>query len=95
MKGTPTPTRWSWTVEPSHSVTITVNDPSNTDVTADPADLTFTPVNWDTAQTVTVTVAQDNGHDDEDGTVTHTAASTDTKYSWNIHRQRIGECDRR
>ena len=66
--------------QPTHSVTITVNDPSNTDVTADPADLTFTTTNWDTAQTVTVTAAQDSGHDDEDGTVTHTAASTDTKY---------------
>ena len=80
MKGTPTRTRWSWTVKPTHSVTITVNDPSNTDVTADPASLTFTTVNWDTAQTVTVTASQDSGHDDEDGTVTHTAASTDTKY---------------
>ena len=67
--------------QPTHNVTITVNDPSNTDVTADPADLTFTPSNWDTAQTVTVTAAQDSGHDDEDGTVTHTAASTDTKYA--------------
>ena len=66
--------------QPTHNVTITVNDPSNTDVTADPADLTFTPTNWDTAQTVTVTASQDSGHDDEDGTVTHTAASTDTKY---------------
>ena len=66
--------------QPTHNVTITVNDPSNTDVTADPADLTFTPTNWDTAQTVTVTASQDGGHDDEDGTVTHTAASTDTKY---------------
>ena len=80
MKGTRTPTPWSWTVNPTHNVTITVNDPSNTDVTADPADLTFTPSNWDTAQTVTVTAAQDSGHDDEDGTVTHTAASADTKY---------------
>ena len=67
--------------EPTHDVTITVNDPSNTDVTAEPADLTFTPSNWDTAQTVTVTASQDNGHDDEDGTVTHTAASADTKYA--------------
>ena len=66
--------------QPTHDVTITVNDPSNTDVTAEPADLTFTPSNWDTSQTVTVTASQDNGHDDEDGTVTHTAASTDTKY---------------
>ena len=66
--------------QPTHDVTITVNDPSNTDVTADPADLTFTPANWDTAQTVTVSAAQDSGHDDENGTVTHTASSTDTKY---------------
>ena len=66
--------------QPTRNVTITVNDPSNTDVTADPADLTFTPTNWDTAQTVTVSASQDSGHDDEDGTVTHTAASTDTKY---------------
>ena len=50
-------------------------------MTADPADLTFTPTNWDTAQTVTVSASQDSGHDDEDGTVTHTAASTDAKYS--------------
>ena len=66
--------------QPTHDVTITVNDPSNTDVTAEPADLAFTPSNWDTAQTVTVSVSQDGGHDDEDGTVTHTAASTDAKY---------------
>ena len=66
--------------QPTHDVTITVNDPSNTDVTADPADLTFTPANWDTAQTVTVSAAQDSGHDDEDGTVTHTASSSDAKY---------------
>ena len=65
---------------PTHTVTVTVNDPSNTDVTAEPASLTFTTGNWDTAQTVTVTVSQDSGHEDEDATVTHTAASTDTKY---------------
>ena len=67
--------------QPTHNVTITINDPSNTDVTADPADLTFTTGNWNVAQTVTVTASQDSGHDDEDGTVTHTAASTDTKYA--------------
>ena len=66
---------------PTHNVTITVNDPSNTDITADPADLTFTPSNWNTARTVTVSASHDSGHDDEDGTVTHTAASTDTKYA--------------
>ena len=66
--------------QPTHSVTITVNDPSNTDVTTEPASLTFTTTTWATAQTVTVTASQDTGHDDEDGTVTHTAASTDAEY---------------
>ncbi len=66
--------------QPTHSVTIAVNDPSNTDVTAEPASLTFTTTDWDTAQTVTVSASQDSGHDDEDATVTHTATSSDAKY---------------
>ncbi len=57
---------------PSGTVTVTINDPTdNTDVTADPASLTFTTSNWDQAQTVTVRAAQDNDADDETATVTH------------------------
>ena len=68
--------------KPTHSVTVTVNDPTdNTDVTADPASLTFTNGNWSTAQTVTVSAAQDAGSNDETATVTHTVTSTDAKYS--------------
>ena len=55
--------------EPAGDVTVTILDPSdNSDVTADPASLTFTTDNWDILQTVTVAAAQDN--DDDDGTAT-------------------------
>ena len=63
--------------EPTGNVTVTITDPTdNTDVTADPASLTFTTTDWNTAQTVTVTAAQDGDAADETATVTHTAAST-------------------
>ncbi len=45
-------------VQPTSDVVITVSS-DNTDVTVSPATLTFTPSNWDTAQTVTVAAAQD------------------------------------
>ena len=43
---------------PSSNVVITVTS-GNMDVTVSPARLTFTPANWNTAQTVTVRAAQD------------------------------------
>ena len=67
--------------QPTHSVTVTVNDPANTDVTADPASLTFTTANWAATQTVRVTVGEDDDALDETATITHTAASTDAKYA--------------
>ena len=64
--------------QPSQNLTVTITDPAdNTDVTASPATLTFTTVNWSTAQTVAVTAAQDDEADDETATVTHAVASTD------------------
>ena len=63
--------------QPTGDVTVTVKDPTdNTDVTADPASLTFTPADWDDAQEVTVSAAQDDDDQDESATVTHEAAST-------------------
>ena len=44
---------------PSGNVVISVAVSDNSDVTVSPATLTFTSSNWDTAQTVTVTAAQD------------------------------------
>ena len=64
--------------QPTGDVTVTVNDPSNTDITASPESLTFTPDNWDEEQTVTVTAVDDEIDDDsETMTLTHTVASPD------------------
>ena len=64
---------------PSADVTVTLTQPTNTDVTVDTdtntADnqdtLTFTTVNWNVAQTVTVSVANDATADDESATIAH------------------------
>ena len=67
--------------EPSADVTVTINDPTdNTDVTAEPADLTFTSTDWNTAQTVTVSAAHDADATSETATVTHTVNSSDSNY---------------
>ena len=63
--------------QPTSSVTVTVNDPTNTDVTADPASLTFSTSNWATAQTVTVSAAEDDDSTRDTATVTHTFAGGD------------------
>ena len=61
--------------QPTGDVTVTIVDPTdNTDVTAEPAALTFTTTNWDTAQTVTVSAVQDGDTDDDRATVTHTVS---------------------
>ena len=63
--------------EPTGNVTVIINDPTNTHVTADPADLTFTPDNWDETQTVTITVAADDEADDNTASVTHSVSGGD------------------
>ena len=68
--------------QPTADVVVTINDPTgNTDVTADPASLTFSTSDWSSSQTVTVNAAHDTDADDETATVTHTVTSTDTSYS--------------
>ena len=58
--------------QPAGDVVVTVTDPTdNTDVTADPASLTFTTDNWDEEQAVTVSAAQDAAAQDESATVKH------------------------
>ena len=46
--------------EPAGDVTVTVGGYSGTDVSLDETELTFTPGNWSTAQTVTVTAVEDD-----------------------------------
>ena len=67
--------------QPTADVTVTINDPSNTDVIAEPASLTFSSTDWNSPKTVTVDAAQDADADDETATVTHAVTSTDSKYS--------------
>ena len=84
----------SYTVElsaaPTHDVTveITSDDP---DVTPSPGTLTFMPVTWDTAQTVTVTSREDYDIWDETATLTHVGRSDDPNYDGSgvIRRQKV------
>ena len=68
-------------IQPTADVTVTVAGHAGTDVTPAPATLTFTPSNWDTAQTVTVTAADDTDTTDDTVTLTHSATSADSDYS--------------
>ena len=63
--------------EPAGNVTVTPGGISDTDLSLDETSLTFTSENWDTAQSVEVTAAQDDGDDDESATITHTVTSSD------------------
>ena len=63
--------------EPTDQVTVAITGHSGTDLTLDTTSLTFTTANWGTAQTVTVTVAQDDDGTDDTATLTHTASGGD------------------
>ncbi len=60
--------------EPTGQVTVAVTGHSGTDLTLDTASLTFTTASWNTAQTVTVTAAQDDDAEDDEATLAHTAS---------------------
>ena len=66
--------------QPTATVTVTVAGHAGTDVTPSPTSLTFTPTNWGTAQTVTVTAGDDADTANESVSLTHSAASTDSEY---------------
>ena len=67
--------------EPTHEVTVTVGGHAGTDVSLSASTLTFTPSNWDRAQTVTVTARNDDDTANDAVTLTHAATSTDGNYS--------------
>ena len=67
--------------QPSADVEVTVSGHADTDVNLDKTTLTFTSENWDTAQTVKVTAAEDDdAADDDDVTLAHAVTSTDSLY---------------
>ena len=71
----------TYTVKLSHvptaSVTVTVSGHASSDVSLDKTSLAFTTSNWNTAQTVTVTAAEDADAADDPVTLTHTAAGAE------------------
>ena len=64
---------------PTADVTITVGGASG-DVSVMGSPLTFTPGNFGTAQTITVSAAHDGDTTDDTATLTHAASSTDASY---------------
>ena len=69
--------------QPTANVTIGISGQIGTDVTTTTAStpMTFTTVNWETAQTVTVASTGDADLVDDLVTLTHSATSSDTDYS--------------
>ena len=63
--------------QPSGSVTVTLTRSGDINLSASPTPLTFTTANWSTAQTVTVSAAQDNDIADGSTVITHTASGAD------------------
>ncbi|MDD9856651.1 MAG: hypothetical protein OXU96_01165 [Gammaproteobacteria bacterium] len=67
---------------PNANVTVTPSGSDSAVVTMlDPAALTFTSTNWNTAQTVTVTAGDDDVLTDPEATITHTLTTTATGYT--------------
>ena len=65
--------------EPTATVTVAITGHSGTDLTLDPssARLTFTTSNWSTAQTVTVSAAEDDDATNDMATLAHAASGGD------------------
>ena len=74
---------FSLTSEPLGAVTVTLDWPSGTDLTLAPITRTFTPANWEQAQQVTLTAAEDNDFDHDQVEVILRAAGAD--YTGTVH----------
>ena len=68
------------TSKPSQDVTIAIGHSGDRDVGIDDRELTFTESNWDQAQIVSVSAAQDDDAIDDTATFSHTVSSTDGDY---------------
>ncbi len=62
--------------EPTGTVTVGITGHSGTILRLDKASLTFTPTDWNVAQTLTVTAGQDDDATNEDVTLVHTASGS-------------------
>ena len=68
------------TTQPTADVTVSLSRSGDSDLTVSTTALTFTTADWDTAQTVTVTAADDDDAADGTATIAHTASSADSGY---------------
>ena len=59
------------TSEPTADVTVTIDAPTNTDITVDSASLTFTSSNWSSPQRVEASGSEDPDDANDTGTITH------------------------
>ena len=76
--------------EPTDDVTVAIARAAggDSDITVAPASLTFTSGNYSTAQTVTISAAEDNSdYADDTATITHSVTTTDSIYT----EQTIGD----
>ncbi|BAO44948.1 S-layer homology domain-containing protein [Thiolapillus brandeum] len=66
---------------PTQEVTVSLTSSNTAEGTISPASLTFTPANWDTAQTVTITGVEDSVDDgDQDFNIQFSVTSSDLLY---------------
>ena len=65
------------TSEPTGDVTVTIDAPTNTDITVDRTSLTFTSSNWSSPQRVEASGSQDVDDADDTGTITHAVSGGD------------------
>ena len=63
--------------QPTANVMVTPSRTGSTDVTFSPPTLTFTALNWNTVQPVTVTAAQDNDAVNDSATISHAVTGGD------------------
>ena len=63
--------------EPTGAVTVSVSIDGDADLSVTPAALTFTPANWDAAQAVTVSAADDADAANGEATIAHSASGGD------------------
>ena len=68
------------TSKPSHDVTVTITRNGDPDVGIDDRELTFTGSDWNRAQRVTVSAADDDDAVDDTATFSHAVASSDGDY---------------
>ncbi len=78
---------------PSANVSVALTATGDADITFSPSSLAFTTDNWSTAQTVTVSAAQDNDVGNGTKVITHTATSTDANYNNGVASLTVTEQD--